>query len=359
MICVRVLFALALTVAASALAQTVDNSTVGLPQDPAGILSELAFKYDSLTARPGHLKATYQLYDDTGKPTEQGTYECWWTSKQVYRSTWTRGGLTYTVWHTADGKVAYQGKSEALSYFEYKLETALRSPLTSAGDVDSARFRLDPSGFTASAGSVVTCYNAVPITPTEDQVKTPTFGAFRTSLFHTYCVNTRLGILLGIYSFGTQVVKFSNFKQIEGGRYLAREVYFRDEARTMLSARVDTFDALSPADSALTPPKEVRPAKIERVQVGAEIALDHLVKKTAPVYPKDANDAPVQGKVVLQAIIATDGKVRDLQLLSAPAASLAPSAFWSVSQWQYKPYLLNGKPVEMETTIDVTYSSGQ
>jgi TonB family protein len=354
----QVLSAFLLAAAASGLAQTADNSVPGLPQDPGGVFAVVSFRQDYSALKPGHLKATYQLYDDSGNPAEQGTYEYWWASKEVYRSSWTRGSATYTIWHAADGKVAYQGNSEALGYFEYKLEAALRSPLTSAGAVDSTKFRLDPTGFTASAGSVVTCYNATPIAPKGDTDQTPTVGSFHTSLFHAYCLNTRIGILLGIYSFGTQVVKFSNFQQIEG-KYLAREVYFREDARNILSAKVDTIEALSPTDPALTPPREARPARIDRVQLGADLAEGLLVKKVAPIYPQDAKDSHIQGKVVLQAIIATDGKVRDLQLLSAPTASLASSAFWSVSQWRYKPYLRNGEPVEVETTVDVSYSPGQ
>ena len=354
----RIFLALLLAAAVPGFAQTADNPTPGLPQDPTGVFTVVAITNDYSALKPGHLKATYQLYDDAGKPTDQGTYEYWWASKQVYRSTWTRGSATYTVWHTADGKVAYQGSSEALNYFEYRLEAALRLPLTSAGEVDPAKFRLDPHGFTASAGSVVTCFNTVPITSEEDKVQTFTVGSFHTSLFHTYCINTRVGLLLGIYSFGTQVVKFSNFKQIEG-RYLAREVYFREDARNILSAKVDTIDTLSPTDPALTPPQEAKPVTIDRVQLGADIAEGLLVKRVAPAYPQDAKDSHIQGKVVFQAIIGIDGRVRDLQLLSASSASLANSAFWSVSQSQYKPYVRNGKPVEVETTVDVTYLPGQ
>jgi TonB family protein len=354
----RVFLALVLAAALPGLGHAVDDDvTPGLPQDPGGVFTVAAITSDYSTLKPGHLKATYQLYDDAGKPTEQGTYEYWWTSKQVYRSSWTRGSVNYSVWHTADGKVAYQGSSKELNYFEYRLETAFRSPLTSAGEVDPAKFRLDPNGFTASAGSVVTCFNATPITPKEDKVETLTVGSFHNSIFHTYCINTKVGILLGIYSFGTQAVKFSNFQRIEG-RYLAREVCFREDQRDILSAKVDTMDTLSPTDPALTPPQEAQLVRVDRVQLGADFAESLLVKKVAPVYPQDAKDAQTQGKVVFQAVIGTDGKVHDLQLLSAPAASLATSAFWSVSQWQYKPYLHNGEPVEAETTVDVTYSLG-
>jgi TonB family protein len=308
--------------------------------------------YDYSALRPWHLKATYQLYDDAGKPTEQGTYEFWWASEQVYRSSWTRGSATYTEWHTADGKVAYEGRSEALNYFEYKLETAMRSPLTSAGELDPAKFRLDDHRATLSH-SVVTCFNTVPVASKGGPAPIPTVG-----LFPTYCFNTKLQILLGINYFGTQVVKFYDFKQIED-RYQARGVAFREGMHDILTAQADAISALSLSDPALTPPQSARRVRIDKVQIDADIAESLLVKKVTPVYPQDAKDAHIQGKVVLQATIGIDGKVRDLQLLSAPTASLASSAFWSVSQWQYKPYLRNGEPVEVETTVAVAYSLGQ
>ena len=349
---VQIVLAFLLAAALPGLGQATDNSALGLPEDPGGVFAAIAPSYDYSTLKPWHLKATYQLYDDAGKPAEQGTYEYWWASKHIYRSSWTRESATYTEWHTADGKYSYQAAGEALNFFEHKLETALLSPLTSAGELDPAKFRLDDHAVTAP-GSVVFCYNTVPVAPKEDTVQTPSSG-----LFPKYCFNTRKQLLLGIYSFGAQVVKFNAFTQIEG-KNLARGVYFREGARDILAAQVDAIGASSPSDPALTPPLAAKTVRIDKVQIGAEIAEDLLIKKVAPVYPQDAKDAHIQGKVVLQAIIGIDGRVRDLQLLSAPNASLASSAFWSVSQRQYKPYLRNGEPTEVETTVTVNYSHGK
>jgi TonB family protein len=344
----RIFFAFFLTAALPGFGQAAINSGAGLPEDPGGVFAAIASSYDYSTLKPWHLKATYQLYDDAGKPTEQGTYEYWSASKQVFRSSWTRGSATYTEWHMADGQVAYQGKSELLNYFEHKLAVAFLSPLTSAGELDSTKFRLDDHAVTAP-GSVVSCYNTVPVAPTEDHTQTPSSG-----LFPQYCFNTKKQLLLGIYSFGGQVVKFNAFTQIEG-KNLAHMVYFREDTHDILSAQVDAIGAISPSDPELTPPPSAKTARIDKVQVGADVAEGLLVKKVAPVYPQEAKDVHVQGKVILQAFIGIDGRVRGLQLLSAPAASLASSAFWSVSQWQYKPYLRNGVPVEVETTITVSY----
>jgi protein TonB len=78
-----------------------------------------------------------------------------------------------------------------------------------------------------------------------------------------------------------------------------------------------------------------------------------------PVYPPEARKAGIEGTVVLEAMIGTDGRIHDLRVISAPAASLAASSFAAVSQWEYRPYLLMGRVVPVETTVTVTFSLGQ
>jgi protein TonB len=123
---------------------------------------------------------------------------------------------------------------------------------------------------------------------------------------------------------------------------------------------------LDPADPALNPAtvaaipdvKNVNVGDVKRVMIAGGVMAGSLVKKEIPVYPQDAKDARVSGTVVLRAIIGIDGAVHDLHVVSAPWPSLATSALWAVSHWEYKPYLLNGEPVEVETTVNVIYTLG-
>jgi len=87
------------------------------------------------------------------------------------------------------------------------------------------------------------------------------------------------------------------------------------------------------------------------------VKADYLVitKKVPPVYPDDAKKAHVTGKVVLAATIGADGAVEQLRVVSGPSP-LQTSALDAVRQWVYKPYLLNGKPIEVKTTITVVYT---
>lgn len=76
-----------------------------------------------------------------------------------------------------------------------------------------------------------------------------------------------------------------------------------------------------------------------------------LVNRVDPVYP----ETDAQGTVVLHAIIAPDGTVQQLSVISGPPP-LQGAAVDAVRQWTYKPYLLNGEPIEVRTTINVIYT---
>jgi protein TonB len=77
--------------------------------------------------------------------------------------------------------------------------------------------------------------------------------------------------------------------------------------------------------------------------------------KTTPVYPPIAKAAHVGGTVVLHAIIAKDGTIQSLSAVSGPDM-LKGAALDAVRQWKYKPYLLNGDPTEVDTTITVNFN---
>ena len=81
-------------------------------------------------------------------------------------------------------------------------------------------------------------------------------------------------------------------------------------------------------------------------------------RKTLPVYPAIAKAAGVQGAVSLQATISKNGIIENLRVVSGPAM-LQQAAIDAVKQWRYKPFRLNGEPVEVETTVNVVFSLGR
>jgi protein TonB len=99
-------------------------------------------------------------------------------------------------------------------------------------------------------------------------------------------------------------------------------------------------------------PKAVVPQKVRVSQGVAEGLLVHQVK---PNYPPLARQARVQGSVVPQADISKDGTIQNLRVVSGHPM-LVQSALDAVKQWRYKPYFLNGEPVEVETSITVNFT---
>lgn len=102
------------------------------------------------------------------------------------------------------------------------------------------------------------------------------------------------------------------------------------------------------------PPEPVRPP---RQRVSAGVMESALIRRVQPNYPHIAIDMHLSGEVRLRAIIATDGSVQDLDVLSG-SPILARAAENAVRQWRYRPTLLNGVPVEVETYITVNFILG-
>lgn len=102
------------------------------------------------------------------------------------------------------------------------------------------------------------------------------------------------------------------------------------------------------------PPKPAAPARIKQ---GGAVTAASIITQTKPTYPPLARQARIQGVVVLHAIIDKEGKVSQLEVISGHPL-LVQSALDAVKQWRYKPTLLNGDPVEVDTTIQVTFTMG-
>jgi protein TonB len=102
------------------------------------------------------------------------------------------------------------------------------------------------------------------------------------------------------------------------------------------------------------PPKAVAPSRIKQ---GGQVTAASIITQTRPLYPALARQARIQGNVVLHAIIDKEGKVAQLEVISGHPL-LVQSALDAVKQWRYKPTQLNGDPVEVDTTITVTFTMG-
>jgi protein TonB len=104
-----------------------------------------------------------------------------------------------------------------------------------------------------------------------------------------------------------------------------------------------------------TPMAVPKVATPQRVRVSSGVSTGLLVRKVTPTYPPLARQARIQGTVVLRAVISKDGSIEGLTLVSGHPM-LVQSALEAVKQWKYKPYLLNGEPVEVDTEVMVNFT---
>jgi protein TonB len=104
-----------------------------------------------------------------------------------------------------------------------------------------------------------------------------------------------------------------------------------------------------------TPTAVPKVATPQRVRVSQGVTQGLVLHKVQPNYPPLARQARIQGSVVLQAEISKNGDIQNLRLISGHPM-LGPAAIDAVKQWKYKPYILNGEPVEVETTITVNFT---
>ncbi|MGA7632267.1 MAG: energy transducer TonB, partial [Terriglobales bacterium] len=123
-----------------------------------------------------------------------------------------------------------------------------------------------------------------------------------------------------------------------------------------IETAVATLDSMTLAP----PPTTSAPQQVGKqdaptsTHLASGVATGLLIKKVTPVYPPEAKYAHIQGSVVLQAVINKSGDIVDLEAISGPN-ELVMSAVNAVRKWKYRPYLLNGDPVTVQTQIVVNY----
>jgi len=115
-----------------------------------------------------------------------------------------------------------------------------------------------------------------------------------------------------------------------------------------------SFGGVMAGRTAGAPPSTPVLSPSGRMRVSGGVMAGLIETKKTPVYPADAKAAHITGAVVLSGVVDTHGKVTELNVVNGPEM-LRQAAIDAVSQWTYKPYLLNGKPVEVITTMTVHF----
>ena len=139
---------------------------------------------------------------------------------------------------------------------------------------------------------------------------------------------------------------------LEPGRDLAWSV------RLEIGALNETVDVKAEGSPKASVKKEAAEKATDvRIRIGGNVQAAKIITKVQPIYPASAKAAVAQGTVLLHAVVGMDGRPLQLQVLNSQVnPDLARAAVEAVSQWRYQPTLLNGEPVEIDTTIQVNFS---
>jgi periplasmic protein TonB len=119
--------------------------------------------------------------------------------------------------------------------------------------------------------------------------------------------------------------------------------------------RGDSIPGLLPSTEGPRRPEPATPRPKERLQISGGVQQAMLIRRIEPTYPPLAIQIRHEGTVRLHAIISTDGSIQSLEVLSGDPL-LIQSALAAVREWRYRPTILNGQPVEVDTEITVIYS---
>lgn len=306
---------------------------------------------ESEGAPPFRLTASYQAFDFLGRPESQGR----WTEE------FGRPGFRHRELHDSNAVENYAPEDQANigatppnmsgTFVQQFLIASMLHPGPSDAMLDHSKLSFKTQKIGAVA---LRCVILEPI-----DAKNAYMRRLGT---RAYCLAQdapMIRLVEGAYGILVTYNSMAHF----GTRLFAQQITAQQRGHqrgTLQVSKMVSAPELATAPLPEAPPSA--PADSERtgaVKVGSAVTAGRIVvTKVTPVYPESAKQKHISGQVVLHAVISKEGTIEALEVISAPSDDLAESAVEAVSQWRYQPYLLNGQPTEVDTTITVNYSFG-
>jgi TonB family protein len=323
-----------------------------VPTDPAEMMKTAADLngLEGSNIKPWHLKATFQLYDSDGKPSEQGTFEEYWAGPHKYKRIYISPSFTQTEWAIENGHHYRTGARYPRPHLLALVRSQLLAPLPPEEEMNKASFTqysVNLKKATYSCVSVKRKIEGLKDAPAE--------------LSPTYCFDPATLVLRismtpgGEQSIANGIASFQS-------RYLPRAVRVNTFDKPRLDIHMDSLVGLPsviPSDFDLSPNASI-------VQEAAALPTDRklwpkgttppsLVHAVDPIYPEALSTREVQGMVFVEAQIEVDGSVADVTILSSSDPHLAEAAAAAVKQYKFTPATLDGQPVKATFRVEVDF----
>lgn len=293
---------------------------------------------DSDQMHPWYIHGNWQILSQN-QTTNQGSFEEWWGSPQQAKISVNANEFQQTRYVTAAG-VVYTGSAVPPDNIVNFIEDALHMPLPPA--VHGLRETTLNQG-----GVALTCVSDPEAKPDEAGPAGSLLSAY-SACFAGSPPMLRMEAGLAVQALFNSLVRFE-------GRYLARDVRFMLPSGEQIAIHFDVIQPLNPApESLFAPPADAQPLPA-MIDLPEGVLLPTRVAGHRPAYPFAARVESIQGTVELAAVIRKDGSMGDLRIVTAPPL-LGQPALVGVRTWRYRPYRVNGQPVEVETRIHVSFS---
>lgn len=291
--------------------------------------------------KPYYLKIAVQLYDAKGRATEQGTVEQWWAGPELERRVFTLP--SYRAVEVRKPKELF--RSQGMPYPPSIVESLLQEivhPMPAASEIDASVpdiRTLTYSGVSLDCimlGSPIKGLKQIPI-----------------GLFPTYCLDPEKTSLRLTFKYGTELIIRNSVGMFQD-RLVPIDVAIRFGNVIAATGHVTALMTKAISEDELST-SGLKSISTVTTDVAGELIQGRIISQPQPEYPEVAKHQHVSGKVLLRTLIGTDGHVENLSVLSSPDPSLALAAVAAVRKWRYSPYILNGEPVQVDTTITVTF----
>ena len=318
-------------------------------QDKAGLTARLEragseSSIDDPALKPWHLKLTFQLLDKKGVPLEDGSIEEWWSAeadKRIYTS------ASYTATELRRGKEIYRTQGQASApYILERMRDEVVHPLAN----DNEMLGVVPDLRVKTFGKVT--LDCIMLDRPIKNVAFPPLG-----LFPTYCLNQdndRLRISVRYASEDVSRNAIGKFQE----RSVPIDFVVSLQGTAVAKAHIATLSGSAQDKSFFDPDDRLSLQNGAATPLSGGVIAGRKISGDVPFYPDIDKQSHTTGTVHLHAVIGSDGHIHQLSVVDTPSPTLAISAMMAVRTWTYQPFLLNGLPCDVETTITVNYKMG-
>jgi TonB family protein len=312
--------------------------------DDREVLYGLVVQSQGLTftgVKPWHLKASYTLFDDKGSNPVNGVFEEWYMGPHRYKRSYNRPGFTQTDYAT-DAGLYRVGEQKWPTGEELRIPINLFEPLP---DLQATKdFTFEKADFTGD----VKLRCIVLAHPTGPNPVNATFP--------TFCIDPGSPVLRLSVPYGASKETIYNRTQVFQRHYIAGDVLTNVQGKTVFKLTIDSLERLQDADDAMfTPPPGavlLPPGPIPLPRGSLQV-----LKSVAPLYPALAKAQRDDGVVRIQATIDRNGHVAKARIIDGPRM-MREASLDAVNQWIFRPFLISGEPVEVDTELRVIFNSG-